>query len=402
MAEACLYVYPWDVAELGPDAMVKWAVEHGVDRLAVAVAYHSAELIAPDSTGHVHRSVEANVSYLPLPDANFTTLSLPPGRLALSNPDLFPKLRECAYRAGIGLTAWTVALHNSDLASRSPDAALENGFGDRSAHGLCPAHPDVRTYALELVTGVAGTRLFDEVMVESLSYLIAPHGHPHELVGVRMDTATRVLLSLCFCKHCLRFGEEAGIDGMRLRAWVCETLRRVWNGPAAGVRSADDGLDLLGLVFARPDLGDWIRMRSGVVSSLLAQVSRRAQESGARLAAGGPVWARPLPLGIMEGIDIASGGDVASRTVLMPYYRELDPFARDLEFAISVGDPRRFQVLQTLWHTHHPGGLSDLTRKIDLALSLGFDQFGFYNFATATAPALEWVRAVTEHIHSRS
>src|SRR5690606_2370599 len=102
-------------------------------------------------------------------------------------------------------------------------------FGDRFTHGLCPANPRSRDYARELVAGLGSTGLFDRMFVESVSYLLYGHGHPHELWGARLDPTTRYLVSLCFCEHCESAGRDRGVDVPALRARVAAELGRTWN-----------------------------------------------------------------------------------------------------------------------------------------------------------------------------
>lgn len=403
MGELTLYLYPWDLLETGTEQLVEWAARGGVDRLAVATSYHSAEYLAPRARRDVYRTVEPNVAHLPLrPLAG--DLSIRAGRLAVEHPALVERLATHAGRAGIGLTGWTVTLHNSELATSRPDAAVRNCFDDPSAHALCPTNPAVRQYGLELVSAVAATGYVDEIMAESLSFLLVPHGHPHELSGVSLDLVTRALLSLCFCVHCTGRGLDRGADAARLKAWVAETLRRRWNGPSLRAKTADvpsDGSDLLGLIWSVPDLQIWLSMRCDVVTELLGAASAAVSDLGVTLNPAGAGWAPPAALGMLEGIDVGRLRDLPGRTVLLPYHRLLADVARDLDYATSVSEASRFQVLQTLWPAHHPGGLDDLLGKIGLAQSAGFEQFGLYNYASATSVTLEWVEAVADQVHVR-
>ncbi len=397
MSELTVYVYPWDVLDTGVDQIVEWAQGTGVDRLAVATAYHSAEYLAPRAVRDVHRVVEPNVAHLPLRE--FTGALTPrPGSLASEHPDLYQQLADRVRDAGIALTGWTVALHNSDLAGLHPETATRNCFGDRGAHGLCPSNPDAQRYGVELVGAVAATGWFDELMVESLSFLLVPHAQPHELSGVPFDLLTRTLLSLCYCDHCAQRGQERGLDVERLRRWTARTLRRHWTSPLAPGISRD-GSDLLGLLWSVPDLREYLTMRCDVVTDLLGHAVRAAAEYDATVAPAGAGWARPAALGLLEGIDIAALRGGPPRSMLLPYYSSLADMARDLDFATTVSDPARFQVLQTLWSTHHPGGRDDLLAKVALAQQAGFDQFGLYNYASATEQTFAWINEVAAQIH---
>jgi hypothetical protein len=398
MPELTMFAYPWDLADADPAETVGELADLGVDRLALAVTYHSGQTIAPRRGTRVHTRIEADVAHLPLPEGAFADLRPATGTLARQDPELVPRLAAAARAAGLKLTAWTVVLHNSDLAATRPDAALSDCFGDRSAHGLCPSNPTVRRYVRDLCAAVAAYRCFDELMVESVAYLLAGHGHPHELWGVRLDPATRLLLSLCFCPSCLAAGGERGVDGSALRAWCAAELRRTWNGPLGPVRRPDDGAELSGLLLARPDLYAWARMRTELATSLVAEIAANAAGTGTAIAAGTAIGARPAPIGWLEGVDLAGLAWACARITLMPYYPDLADVARDLDHALALVPADRIQLLQTLWPRHH-NGVAGLLSKVEAAGSVGIDQIGLYNFALAPQPVLRWVRQVADLIH---
>jgi hypothetical protein len=404
-AELSLYAYPWDVASSTADSFVDSIAAYGVDRISMAVAYHSAEIIAPRRMSNVQISAEANVCHLPLPPRRAeigedeSPLALPPGSLAREQPRLFAELAASAARSGLGLTGWVVALHNSDLASRFPDTAIENCFGDRSTHGLCPANDEVRRYIVGLATAVAKTGYFDELLMESLSYLLVGHGHPHELWAVRMDPACRALASLCFCPACAKRGVSAGVDVVELRQWTARTLHRLWNSALAGVRDPDEGAELAALTVLNRSLAAMFRMRCEAVTELVGEVAAGVREHGVRLSIGGPVWARPLPLSWLEGIDVSASLAIADSMVLMPYYESTSAVARDVDVAGLFAEPHRFQMVQALWPQHHAGRLGTLLDKITVAQSAGTTRFGLYNYATAPESAVQWISEVAAVVH---
>lgn len=389
-----MYAYPWDLDLDGVEQSVGLVADLGCTRMAVAVAYHSASLLAPRRERPVQFDIEPNVAHFPL-RACFSDLALPEGRLAREAPELGTELAKAAGVAGIGLTAWTIVCHNSDLARSRPDLALESCFGDRSTHGLCPSNPAVRRYAVELCGAVLGLGIFDELFVESVAYLLAGHGHPHELWAVRDDPSLRYLRSLCFCEHCIRLGTKLGIDAAALRSFVAGALRRAWSSPLAAGRDPDPGDELAGLLVARPDLATWTRLRCVRVAELIAELAELAHANGARLASALGVWARPTPLGFMEGIDPPMLAERSDRLVAMAYYPTPGAVARDLDYLLMTIDAERLQLAQTLWPSHH-AALEVLLAKIELARRAGVRDFGLYNLSTVPAFALPWARAVAD------
>ena len=67
MNQLTMYAYPWDIAWNGVETTVSRLRDLGCNRLAMAVAYHSAETIAPARSVRVQVTAEANVAHLALP-----------------------------------------------------------------------------------------------------------------------------------------------------------------------------------------------------------------------------------------------------------------------------------------------------------------------------------------------
>lgn len=82
-----MFAYPWDIQRDGISSSVELVREIGCHRLAMAVAYHSAEVIAPRRRHFVQTTVEGNVAHLPL-GGGFSELVLPTGSLAREHPEL--------------------------------------------------------------------------------------------------------------------------------------------------------------------------------------------------------------------------------------------------------------------------------------------------------------------------
>lgn len=392
MTDLGIFLYPWDAAHDGPGEVVARLADLGVSRINIATAYHSAETLAPVRTRQVFHRAEANVLHMPVGPDNFSDAAIPQGTLATQRPEVFPELADAARTAGIRLSSWIVTGHNSSLAQSDPDLAIENCFGDRSTHGLCPANP--RSVALfdELVGGVVATGLFDEVFVESLSYLLWGHGHPHELWAVRLDPVARYLLSLCFCSHCITLAGEAGT---RLRPWVVEFLHTRWNDPISVVRDAGDAEELTALLTGSEDLATYTSMRLGVVAALSQRIVDTAHAGDTELVLTGAVWGRPASLNWTEGIDPGRIAAIADVFTMQAYHATLGEVAAELDVVRGlVGNrPARLRLAQTLWPDHH-ASVDVLLAKVDAAVTLGVEAIDLYNYGMAPAPMIGWIGEV--------
>jgi hypothetical protein len=392
--EVTMLIYPWDLQADGTERVLDELAALGVDRLQIATAYHSAEVIAPRRTTGVFTAAEANTVHLPLPGDAFSGLSIPPSSIAEGDPGLYPRLSTAAAERGIELDGWAIGLHNSTLAVARPDAALLNCFGDRFTHALCPARPDVRRYAVELFAAIAQTGYFRRILAESISYLLYAHGHPHELWGARLDVTTRYLLSLCFCPSCTAAGMSRGIDVEALAAKVARELERTWNTVFSAPRRPDDGLELMSLLVAWPDLAAFGAMRCAQVTSLVTEIQAACAAAGVPLDVSAAVWARPSAANWMEGVDITATRLVADGFVLESYYDGVDEVVRELDHVLALSDPSSapLTVALTLWEAHH-GTADVLAAKARAAGEAGASGLALYNYSTATRRTLGWVAA---------
>jgi hypothetical protein len=399
VSELTMFLYPWDAAHDGWAATAQRLAALGVTRVAVAVAYHSAEVLTPRPDGPLVTFVEANRAHLRLPAGAFEdgALALPESAFAREHPGWPEDFASSCAEAGLGLTAWVVAFHNSELAQAHPADALENCAGDRSAHGLCPAAPRSREYLPALVRAVAATGRFDRVLLESASYLLAGHGHPHELAAVRQDVRTRLLLSLCFCPSCTAQGEARGLDVARLRERCRARLLDGWGSPLAGRRDADEGLEVAALLVEDPELAAYARMRVDVVSSLLGEVAAELSAAGIGLVATTAVWGRPAPLNWFEGIDLARTAEVADQLAVTTYARDAGAVARDLDVALREVPSDRVMQVNTLSLEHHATS-DELLAKVQLGLDAGVRAFGLYNLAMAPPAVVGWTARVADLI----
>lgn len=399
MPEVALFAYPWDIAQSGAGTFAPAVRSHGINRVYVATRYHSGEVLMPRREAGVVYTADEYGYHLPLAPGSFTGIAPPGPSAGRGDADTFRELAAAGRREGLGISAWIVGLHGSSLAAAYPDAALVNCFGDPSAHFLCPANPACARYLEELVAATLSTELFDSVFLESVSYGLLGHGHPHELHGARLDPACRYLASLCFCRSCLDEGRRRGIDGAAVRAWAAAELRRTWNGPLAPGRAQDEGAELASMLATNPGVAAWTAMRCDVVTSLVGRLARVAGDRGAQTHLSAAIWARPAPFNWMEGVDLAAAGRLVDRVVLEAYYPSAGEIARELDHVLSLLPPDKLTVTALLWH-NYLRSYDDLQFKVDLALASGVTRFAVYNWATAPAVMLDWLPRISSHITS--
>ncbi|WP_406442061.1 hypothetical protein OHB14_23920 [Streptomyces sp. NBC_01613] len=306
---------------------------YGCDTLTVAAAYHRARDVTPHGPARV--TLRRDGTHVVPPADLFDGLRLtPPVQPGAEEEPLREARRRTAER-GAALHGWTVFLHNTTLGLAHPDVTQQNCFGDRAAPAdLCPAHPDVRAYAVALARSVARLGV-DAVVAESLHYGTFGHGYHHERSFVPLGPAEDFLLGLCFCPHCTGRAESAGADAGAARAAAARTVGRVLDG--ADPRPGGPGIDDL------PEpVAAYVRTRTDTVTSLAATVAAAVAAEGSRLVfldLTGAIkgYADGLPTGPLAvdeawrtGVDPAAIGAVVPGYAVLAYARDPERIAADV------------------------------------------------------------------------
>ncbi|MCA1656862.1 MAG: hypothetical protein LC713_03985, partial [Actinobacteria bacterium] len=174
--DTSIYCFATDLADEGVEAVLD-NVQHrgGLGGVTFAAAYHEGRDVFPHNPAHKVRFLEGGAVFFEPHALRETRLQPPVSEVAHVTPELLV----AAERRGLAVRAWTVFLHNGALAAAHPDCAPENAFGDRYVTDLCPAHPDVRAFAVALAADVAGLGVAT-ICSESLHYHPLEHGYAHE------------------------------------------------------------------------------------------------------------------------------------------------------------------------------------------------------------------------------
>src|SRR5689334_6386373 len=124
MTSVELFAYPWDILDEGEASFLDRCRQLGIDRVHVAVSYHSGKFLLP-------RNRQARV-YFPDPGARYFQASPATWQGGLDQPvsELAPtgwleRLTTGAVERRIQLSAWTVFFHNSALGARYPNLTIE-------------------------------------------------------------------------------------------------------------------------------------------------------------------------------------------------------------------------------------------------------------------------------------
>jgi hypothetical protein len=337
--DTSVYVFAEDLAE-GVDQVLDRITGYGAAGVTIAVASEQARDVTPHGATRV--TVRHDGVRVPLPEDLFGRL-VPP-----TQPELpLGELR----RTGLAVHGWTIFLRNATIGERHPEVTIRNCFGDRgSPADLCPAHPDVREYAVALARAVA-RQGFDSVVAEALHFSPFSHGR----CSVPLGPMDAYLFGLCFCHHCLRRAADLGVNAEVAR----EECGRIVGGVLDGDPPAQGEVTRAALTaYAGPEVVAYARARSETVTTLVAEVAAAVTEEGSKLtftdgtgAAKGYADGLP-PAGLAAhdawqlGVDLVALGDIVPSFAVLAYARDAARVADDIAaYQRSVGKDRELRAV---------------------------------------------------------
>jgi hypothetical protein len=115
--------------------------------------------------------------------------------------------------------------------------AIVDAFGGTNYNYLCPSNPEVRKYHSALIRNLSDYDL-NAIQLESSSFPAAlQHGDHHETFGIQVEPLASELMTLCFCKHCLKTAKEHEIDLAKSRKLIRDIIETSFDMPAAVLKS---------------------------------------------------------------------------------------------------------------------------------------------------------------------
>ena len=123
-----MYVYPWDLRDEGVAEVAARLREANIDSVSLTASYHAGKFLRPHGPrGKIYFPEDGTVYFRPSA-RHYRVLKPLQAQMARSF-DAFGEL--AVHASDLGVTAWTVGLHNSRLGTAHPDLTVETAFGDR-------------------------------------------------------------------------------------------------------------------------------------------------------------------------------------------------------------------------------------------------------------------------------
>ncbi|WP_095198058.1 hypothetical protein [Mesorhizobium carmichaelinearum] len=387
MQQLSMWTYPWDVQDLGLETVERDLVQRaGLNMISLATSYHAGRFLQPRSPRRKAYFPEDGTIYFKPTPSRWAGLTIQPkvAHVITHGGDVLGDLVRRREAGGLGVSCWTVCLHNTRLGMLHPQAVTRNAFGDANYYNLCPSHPDARAYVRALVADISHSYRPDRIELESPSFMGFAHEYHHEKDGVGLTPEDDFLLSLCFCPSCLARAAGAGIDGeparKLVRQWITETCeravpqRRFPDFPASGLETFRPW----------PELHAYLDWRFEPVTSLVAELREVADSRTA-------VVIIDLKDGWLGGCDLAALGKVCDGAILCAY----DMQAADVTSLMAAGRAAlgAEKFLGAGYRLFYPemAGPDILTAKVKPALASDVDGINFYNYGLIPAARLDWI-----------
>jgi hypothetical protein len=386
-----LYTYLWDLADEGLETVLGRVRPAGINAITLAASYHAGKFIRPHGrSGKVYFPKDGTVYFKARPDRY--GLIKP-----LVNPlvDDFDGFAELQKRVpDVERCAWVVCTHNTALGQLHPELTSRNAFGDSYPYSLCPAHPAVRDYVVNLCADLADRYDINRIVLETPGWLPYDHGYHHEFALLPLDRYTKTLLSLCFADASKRAADSYGIDVGRLQARTRELLER-WFAADLAVPEAMAAAWWQAEMVADPEWARFLHWRCVAVADLVAAV-KAALPADTSLAVI-PTVQRPSAYGWLEGSDLALLAEAADAIELPAYQPSAeDAFADAWRVRGQIGDAPLHVILRPGFPDL--GGGAETVAAARRLKTLGLAGLAFYNYGHLRLTSLDHIRAALEEL----
>jgi hypothetical protein len=370
-----IWIYPWDLADLGTEACLQEIKEAGLNGVSIASSYHAGRFLQPRNPRRKVYFPEDGTLYFPIDRIKYDSLYIQPKVASVidEHGDILEQTIDCAKKLDLHVSAWTVCLHNTRIGMQYPDVVIRNAFGDPYFHSLCPNNPHVRAYITTFISDMATRYNLHAIELESLSYMGYAHGFHHEKDGVGLTKKEEFLLSLCFCDACKQEALSAHINFEEARFAVQTILT--------------DSLDRAipendNINFANMKISDfqehhalyaYLQWRSVGVTTLIKEVRDviPAQTKLHLICSGSPsqLW--------MFGLDFAEIQKTIDGFIVCCYNSDRAQVARDIQLYMNVASDKEILTGLRVFVPELKLGIIDNGKLRKLTIREGLRLFGF-------------------------
>lgn len=367
-----VYASVWDLAEDGLDSALERIRETGGNTITLAAAPPGGPTPRPYGPGGRASS----------PAAGAVHFRARPERYGHIKPRVHPVVSECdglaeLQRAAPDLdrAAWVACPHEAPIEGPPLEYVSRNAFGEHYPHRLCPAHPAVRDYVVNLCADLARGYDLAAVVLETPGWLPCDRGYHSELATAPLDRWARTLLSLCFADATRHAARAAGVDADRLQAQARELVERYRAADAApaGMAAAWWFTD----VVSDPEWAAFFDWRCRQVADLVTDL-KAALPVGTALAVIPTVPCRGAAR--LEGIDIGMLAAAADALEIPAYQASAEDVSLDAQdVRRRAGADAALRFILRPGHPHLDNGRQIVEAVLKLK-QIGVAGIAFYDY----------------------
>ena len=152
-----VWAYPWDLHDLGVEETTAQMGELGVNMLSLATSYHAGRFLQPGNPRRrVYFPEDGTVYYRPSPE-RWVGHEIKPQMAAIaeSEGDYLGAMIQQRDKGGLGVSCWTVCLHNTRLGMAHRDHVMRTAHGDPHLYALCPSSDAARSYLVTMIEEIS-------------------------------------------------------------------------------------------------------------------------------------------------------------------------------------------------------------------------------------------------------
>ncbi|WP_120495791.1 hypothetical protein [Kiloniella sp. EL199] len=387
-----MWAYPWDLQDLGLDTTYHDYNElAGVNGISLAVSYHAGRFLQPRSLKRKSYYPEDGTIYF-IPDEKlWADKEIQPlvARNLHESDDMLSPLINDRKQHGLSVSCWTVCLHNSRLGFKHPEHVARNAFGDPSYYSLCPNSDAVRDYATTLVANLTHSYRPDIVELETIGFMGFDHGYHHEKDGLGLNAEDDFLLSICFCDHCIKAAQDAGVDALSAKKDVQNLIIQACNRETPEAQFPHFPEQRLECFKDYTALYTFLQWRTQAPTKIVQSIKEATHpDSKILVIEGENAW--------RDGVDIKAISQKCDGIILCAYTAT----AREISNIITkirdlLGSDKYLGLGVSLFYDHTPTA-EQLSGRIETAVKAGADGVNYYNYGLVPQARLGWIKSCIE------
>lgn len=372
-----MWAYPWDLVDEGVETVADRLIEMGITELNLATNYHSVQTFNPHNPDR--KTFFSRASSYFHPEGDYGRLQPVPNP-QMDDANWVAEIADRLDGTSISLNSWTVGCHNSQLGMENRDVTLQTPFGDPLVFGLCPSHPDVREYLLNLVTDLDSRQWFDAIELETFNYFHGTGwGWHHEKFHADLGTLGEFLWGVCFCEHCRENAAAAGVDVTTANAACRKAIRDLAEGDLPTETDVTEWFD------SHPAVRAYTAVREQQIGTLYEELqSRVTADLGSYIGMTG------VQNSWMHGLDLEGQSSTLDYYTVMAYESTVEDAVADYTAAVNRSPNAR--VNPGLLPAHPIIDNSEtITGQVDGLVEAGAERISFYNYGLLPDQNLTWI-----------